>query len=73
MNANECRMVAVSAASLPPTAPRYLMGVGHQVIVLAFVPVLAFVLVFAFVLLSLSLFLSLSLSLMGVGHQVTSF
>merc|ERR1712209_67943 len=25
------RMVAVSAASLPPTAPRYLMGVGHQV------------------------------------------
>ena len=24
-------MVAVSAASLPPTAPRYLMGVGHQV------------------------------------------
>ena len=28
---NECRMVAVSAASLPPTAPRYLMGVGHQV------------------------------------------
>jgi len=25
------RMVAVSAASLPSTAPRYLMGVGHQV------------------------------------------
>ena len=26
-----CRMVAVSASSLPSTAPRYLMGVGHQV------------------------------------------
>ena len=39
-------MVAVSAASLPPTAPRYLMGVGHQVLVLAFVLVLVLVFVF---------------------------